>query len=102
MLGEMTFGEIKSERCEGKNVYQITKSRDISKCSRRTSFSMKQPAKYECSNGNCDGLYQRSSMTRYLGCGSNPENMEIEIIMNEGEIQQNIMAYDTENLDSID
>merc|ERR1740119_83478 len=59
---------------------------------------MKQPAKYECSNGNCDGLFQRSSNTRYLGCGSNPENMEIEIIMNEGEIQQNVMAYDTENL----
>ena len=98
MLGEMTWGKIESERCEGKKVYQITKSRDVTKCSRRTSFSLEQPGKYNCDEGNCENMWQRSSMTRYIGCGSTPENMEIEIIMNEGEIQQNIMAFNTENV----
>ena len=96
-LGGVTFGEIRSKECEGKKVFQITKTRDVNKCTKRTSFRVSQPGKMTCAGGNC-GAYARSSMTRYIGCGSSPATMQLQVIMNEGELQQNLMAYDTENV----
>jgi len=97
-LGEMTFGEVKTEDCEGRKVFEITKTRDVTKCSKRTAFRLSQPGRMKCLDGNCDSMWQRSSMTRYIGCGSSPDNMQLQIILNEGELQQNLMAYNTENV----
>ena len=98
MLSETTFGLVNAEKCQGKKVFQIMKSRDVDKCVERTKYSVNQPGKHMCSTGNCDTMWQRSSITRYIGCGSSPESMELQIIFNEGEIQQNLLAYNTENV----
>ena len=98
MLKDITFGIVDSEKCQGKKIFQILKSRDVSKCVERTSYQVNQPGKLMCPTGNCDTMWTRSSLTRYIGCGSSPESMELQIILNEGEIQQNLLAYNTENV----
>jgi len=86
------------ERCLNKKIYQVMKTRNANKCSERTSYRVIQPGKTLCHSGNCDNMWQRTSMTRYFGCGSSQENMELEVIVNEAELQQNLRAYKTETI----
>merc|ERR1712168_1269599 len=98
MLQEMAPGLIDIEKCQGKKIYQILKTRNVDKCVERSSFQLGQTGKYLCSSGNCDSMFERSSITKYIACGPTKESLEIQYILNEGEIQQSLMAYNTENM----
>merc|ERR1719430_133516 len=37
-------------------------------------------------------------MTRYLGCGENRESFQLHAVINEGELQQNLLAFNTEKV----
>merc|ERR1711872_254972 len=74
MLQELAPGLIEIEKCEGKKIFQILKTRNVDKC------------------------VERSSITRYIACGPTNENLELQVILNEGEIQQSLLAYNTENM----
>ena len=98
MLEEVTYGIVDTEKCQGKKIFQVLKSRDVNRCVERTSYQVNQPGRYLCQTGNCDSMWQRSSITRYIGCGSSSDNMELQLILNEGELQQNLLAYNVENV----
>merc|ERR1712142_775229 len=48
--------------------------------------------------GNCESMWQRSSLTGYIACGPSVEELELQVIVNEGEIQQSLLAYKTESV----
>merc|ERR1711931_43203 len=100
MLSELTHGKMGMESCEerGMKAYQITKTRNMNKCTKRASWTSVAPGELECELGNCDLMYEKSSMTRYLGCGSSAEEVELKVVLNQGEMLQNLMGYNTENV----
>merc|ERR1711962_1286359 len=100
MLSELTHGKMGMETCEerGLKAYQITKTRNVAKCTKRSSWMSVVPDEMECEMGNCDLMSERSSMIRYLGCGSSAEDVELKVILNQGEILQNLKGYNTENV----
>ena len=98
MLVDLAPKVAESKRCDGQKIFQITKTRDVNKCVERAVYQVNQPGKYLCHSGNCDTMWGRSSLTRYIGCGSALETMDIQLILNEGEVQQNLMGYNTENV----
>merc|ERR1719309_943788 len=100
MLSELTHGKMDMESCEerGMKAYQITKTRNLNKCTKRTSWASVAPGELDCEIGNCDLMWERSSMTRYLGCGNSAEDIELKVVLNQGELLQNLMGYNTENV----
>merc|ERR1712121_139843 len=98
MLEEVTPGLIDIKKCEGKKIYQILKSRNVDKCEEQSLFAVSQPGKYLCAGGNCGSMWQRSSLTKYIACGPSEEELELQVIINEGEIQQSLLDYKTENV----
>merc|ERR1711962_252508 len=100
MLSELTHGKMGMETCEerGLKAYQITKTRNVAKCTKRTSWASVAPGELDCEIGNCDLMSERSSMIRYLGCGSSAEDVELKVILNQGEILQNLKGYNTEDV----
>jgi hypothetical protein len=97
VLGDVSSDIIDFGKCD-KSIFQVIKTRDINNCVERTAFQTRQPGKLNCPTGNCDGMWERSSMTRYFGCGTSAKDMEILAIINEGELQQSLLGYNTENV----
>jgi len=81
--------------CQGKKFYEIEKARDITKCVERSVF-MSSKAHKKCLLGNCDGVNTKSSVTKYFGCGESISTIQLHGIINEGELQQNVFAFNTE------
>merc|ERR1711931_377199 len=98
MLQELAPGLIDIEKCHGKKIYQILKTRNVDKCVERSLLSISNPGRYMCPLGNCESMWERTSLTRYIACGPSKEDLEIQVILNEGEIQESLMAYNTENM----
>jgi len=98
MLEEVAPGLVDVKKCEGKKIYQILKSRNVDKCVEQSLFSVSQPGKFLCPTGNCDLMWQRSSLTRYIACGPSKDELELQVIVNEGEIQQSLLSYKTESV----
>merc|ERR1712168_1494464 len=80
MLSELTHGKMGMESCEerGLKPSKISKPRNMNKCTKRTSWISVAPGELECELGNCDLMYEKSSMTKYLGCGSSAEEVELK------------------------
>lgn len=84
--------------CKGENqFFELVKTKDVSSCEKRSSFSYYKPGYFRCPTGNCDGMWSRSSITRYIACGS-VSNMKVVSIFNEGELYQNLLAINTEKV----
>ncbi len=45
----------------------------------------------------CHGIF-RTSETRYIACGSRPGQLIIQSIVNQGELNQNVMGFNTERV----
>merc|ERR1711887_508759 len=90
-------GLVQKERCLNQKIYEVMKTRDVNNCVERTAFQS-DSGTYMCKYGNCDNMWQRTSVTRYIGCGSSRETAVIQTILNEAEIQQNLRAFKTENV----
>lgn len=77
--------------------YELTKTRDLNSCSKHTGFSYYKPGFFKCQGtGNCEGMWSRSSITRYTACGTDRDNLNIQTIVNEGELTQNLLGYNSE------
>ena len=98
MVEELAGELLEAERCAGQRVYEILKVRDISNCSKRAVYQTNQPGRLACATGSCDQVYSRSSTTRYLACGRSEEHMEIQAVVSEGQLQQSLFAFNTENV----
>eukprot|EP00094_Tigriopus_californicus_P013707 TCALIF_13264-PA protein Name:"Similar to Vg Vitellogenin (Apis mellifera)" AED:0.01 eAED:0.01 QI:81/1/0.6/1/1/0.8/5/0/1798 len=84
--------------CKGQNQhFELVKTKDVSSCEKRSSFTAYKPGYFRCPTGNCDGMWSRSSITRYIACGS-VDNLKVVSIFNEGELYQNLLAINTENI----
>lgn len=66
------------ENCD--KYFEITKTRDITSCTKNTIFSFFKPGFINCPNGECDGMWTRSSLTRYIACGTR-DNLTIKTIV---------------------
>jgi len=87
-----------NEKCQGGKFVQIIKTRDVNKCVERTAFQITEPVRTTCPTGNCGQMWQRSSLTRYIACGERGQNLEVKAILNQGELQQSLLSFDTENV----
>ena len=94
---EISGEPLRVQGCQGKKVFEVLKTRDVNKCTERTAYQVSQPGQYLCPTGNCNGMWQRSSITRYIACGTSEENMELQAIVNVGELNQSLLGYNTEN-----
>merc|ERR1711887_145110 len=95
LIHEVEQGMIKPELCKGKKYFQVLKARDITKCTERSIF-ISSKAHAKCLLGNCNEVNTKSSTTRYFGCGESIETVQLHGMINEGELQQNILAFNTE------
>merc|ERR1711887_397030 len=95
LIHEVEQGMIMPELCEGKKYFQVLKARDITKCMERSIF-ISSKAHANCLLGNCDASNTKSSTTRYFGCGNSIETVQLHGMINEGELQQNVLAFNTE------
>jgi len=95
---EISGQPLSAQSCQGKKVYEILKTRDVSRCTERTAYQVAQPGQYLCPDGNCNNMWQRSSTARYLACGTSQENMELQAIVSIGELNQSLLGYNTENV----
>jgi len=80
--------------------FELTKTRNVDSCEKRATFAFHQPGKLACAagaaGGNCDDMWTRSSVTRYVACGSSRSDLTIQSIVNEGELNQNLLGFKTE------
>jgi len=84
------------EACREKVYFGMTKTRDLSKCEKRSAYTFFGLGNYgrEMSGNNLD-MWSRSSSTRYIACGSRG-SMVIQSIINDGELNQKLLGYNTE------
>merc|ERR1719186_2230721 len=92
---EYEQGMINSELCQGEKFYQVKKTRDITKCKEHSIFISSKTYK-KCLLGYCNGVNTKSSNTRYFGCGESMETLQLHGMINEGELQHNVLAFNTE------
>ena len=97
MVTEYEHGMLKSERCQGKKYYQVMKTKDITKCEDRSLYLSSQGHK-NCLIGNCESTNTKQSQTRYYGCGESADTMELHGMINEGELQHSVVAFNTETV----
>jgi len=86
-------------------VFEIVKVKNVNRCVRRSTFAFYKPGGYEChpdsessKTGNCEGMFARSSVTRYTVCGSSEYDYVILSILNEGELTQDLMGFKSEKM----
>ena len=97
MVTELEQGLIKTELCQGQNYYQVLRTRDITKC-QESSIYVSSKGHKNCVTGNCDYENSKQSTTRYYGCGSSVQTVELHGMIHEGEMAQNVVAFNTEKV----
>merc|ERR550534_1736337 len=97
LLGETERALIKPDMCEGKKIFQLMRTRDITKCTERSLFIATRGHE-NCLVGGCNGVNGKVGMTRFLGCGTDTSDFQMHAIINEGEHQQNLLAFNTEKV----
>jgi len=97
LVNEYEQGMMKSERCQGKKYYQVMRTKDMAKCQDRSLYLSSQ-GHQNCLIGNCETSNTKQSQTRYYGCGENVDSMELQGMINEGELQHSVVAFNTETV----
>merc|ERR1712142_852443 len=97
MVTEYERGMLRPELCQGKKYYQVVRTKDMTKCQDRSIYLSSQGHK-NCLIGNCQAVNTKQSQTRYYGCGESAHNMELHGMINEGELQHSVVAFNTETV----
>merc|ERR1711970_467420 len=97
MISSIERNLVKMEECQGKRMYQVVRTRDITKCTTRSVFIAARNHD-NCLVGKCDGATGKTVSTRFIGCGENKESMKLHAVISEGELQQNLLAFNTEKV----
>merc|ERR1712168_763475 len=97
MVTEYERGMLRPELCEGKKYYQVVRTKDMTKCQDRSIFLSSQ-GHNNCLIGNCKAVNTKQSQTRYYGCGETAHTMELHGMISEGELQHNVVAFNTETV----
>ncbi|KAI9559672.1 hypothetical protein GHT06_013677 [Daphnia sinensis] len=89
--------------CVEGTFFQVVKTKDYSKCRlSKPVYTVIAPAGWQCKPGAaaCGTARSRSSVTRYIGCGS-LESFTLLKMTHQGEVRTSPYAYDTEQLRSL-
>jgi len=70
---------MKLELCEDKKIFEVIRTRDVTKCQGRNLF-MSQGRYEECHAGGCSGP-QSQIVTKYLGCGVSKDSIDLHGIV---------------------
>merc|ERR1712200_118097 len=97
LVSEAEKALMKPEMCEGKKIFQVMRTRDITKCTERSLFVATRGHE-NCLVGGCNGVNGKVGMTRFLGCGTDTSDFQMHAIINEGEHQQNLLSFNTEKV----
>ena len=82
-------------RANGRYV-EIIKTKDVSSCKKYAAFNYYKPGRFACNEGNCEGMWSRSSTTRYIACDVNGQ-LKYQTIINDGELFQDLVGYNSEH-----
>lgn len=83
------------EECRGQQYFEVTKSKNIDNCEKRSAFSFYKPGYFKCNGPNCKNMWSRTSETRVIACGTRG-NLMIQSIVNQGQLNQNLLGIETE------
>jgi hypothetical protein len=85
------------QECPEQKYFEVVKTKNIDNCEKRASFSFHKPGRFACTEGNCKTMWARTSETRVVACGTRG-NLVIQTIINQGELNQNLMGFNTERV----
>merc|ERR1711868_220845 len=97
MINDYEQGMLKPELCQGKKYWQLLRTRDITKCQDSSIFISSKGHK-NCLEGNCQDQNTKQTQTRYFGCGENINDIQLHGMINEGEMRQNVVAFNVEEV----
>merc|ERR1712168_338737 len=97
MVTEYERGMLRPELCRGKKYYQVVRTKDMTKCQDRSIYLSSQGHR-NCLIGSCEAVNTKQSQTRYYGCGETAHSMELHGMISEGELQHNVVAFNTETV----
>merc|ERR1711955_38468 len=97
MANEYEQGMFRPEVCQGKKYFQILRTRDITKCQDSVIY-LSSKGHQNCLVGNCATDNQKQSLTRFFACGNSVNELQITGVINEGEMRQNVVAFNTEQV----
>jgi len=100
MAQEYEEGMFSSQVCQGKKYFQVLRTRDITKCQDSVIFLSSKGHKHclvgNCGCGKCENT--KLSQTRLFGCGNSVNDFQLTGMINEGELRQNVIAFNTEQV----
>merc|ERR1711955_89223 len=100
MANEYEEGMFNSQVCQGKKYFQVLRTRDITKCQDSVIFLSSKGHKHclvgNCGCGKCENT--KLSQTRLFGCGNSVNDFQLTGMINEGELRQNVVAFNTEQV----
>merc|ERR1740128_627548 len=89
-------GMINSALCEGKKYFQLVRTRDITKCVEKNIFLSSKGHK-NCLVGNCESENTKQTQTRFYSCADSVTEIPYwHGVINEGEMVQNVIPFNTE------
>merc|ERR1712180_136318 len=94
---EMEQKLMKPELCQGMKMFEIVRNRDLTQCTVNSLYIASRQHE-NCLVGNCEGVTGKSTETRFLGCGEHKDAVTLHLVINEGELQQNLLAFNTEKV----
>merc|ERR1712142_1358277 len=97
MANEYEQGMFQPETCQGKKYFQVLRTRDITKCQDSVIF-LSSKGHRNCLVGNCDSENTKQTQTRLFGCGNSVNDFQLTGMINEGEMRQNVIAFNTEQV----
>merc|ERR1719348_636015 len=97
MINEYEQGMLKPELCQGKKYWQLLRTRDITKC-QDSSIFISSKGHRNCLEGNCQDQNTKQTQNRYFGCGENINDIQLHGMINEGEMRQNVVAFNVEEV----
>jgi len=96
MIHDYEKGMINSAFCEGKKYFQVLRTRDITKCTEKNIFLSSKGHK-NCLVGNCESENTKQTQTRFYACADSVTEIPYwHGVINEGEMVQNVIPFNTE------
>merc|ERR1711874_895536 len=96
MIHDYEKGMIQSALCHGKKYFQILRTRDITKCLERKVFLSSKGHK-NCLVGKCESENTKQTQTRFYACADSVTEIPYwHGVINEGEMKQSVLAFNTE------
>ena len=96
MIHDYEKGMINSALCEGKKYFQVLRTRDITKCVEKNIFLSSKGHK-NCLVGNCESENTKQTQTRFYACANSVTEIPYwHGVINEGEMKQHVLAFNTE------